>query len=235
MKQVIAMHGWSGDSNSWKLWALHFENHGWEWQSAERGYGERPIINPKWKQQHDNLPNKRVAICHSLGPHLLPNETLHNSTDIVLINSFSSFIPNGPESRPLKIALRGMQEKIGTSQEKEMLNYFLAKASHPADISKLPLGPIHLGLSIDGRKKLQDDLHLLINTSGLPDGFQQKARVLVIEGKEDAILSLSTRASLINDLKKYLKSPPEIWSLKNVGHSIIDENLIIKVRTWLEK
>ena len=38
MKEIIAMHGWAGDSNQWSNWIELFTCCNWKWQTAERGY-----------------------------------------------------------------------------------------------------------------------------------------------------------------------------------------------------
>ena len=48
MNEVIAMHGWSGDSNNWKIWQRFFQKKNWIWQSGERGYGPLQPQMPKW-------------------------------------------------------------------------------------------------------------------------------------------------------------------------------------------
>jgi pimeloyl-[acyl-carrier protein] methyl ester esterase len=53
MKQVIAMHGWSGDSHLWVPWIRHFKHHHWDWQSGERGYGKRQEHMPFWRDDQD--------------------------------------------------------------------------------------------------------------------------------------------------------------------------------------
>ena len=105
MNQVIAMHGWSGDSNTWKLWAEQFGREGWLWQSVERGYGEITPFNPVWvTRPGDDSCQRRVIIAHSLGTHLIKNEIWETTTDVVLLASFSRFIPKGIESRFLRTA-----------------------------------------------------------------------------------------------------------------------------------
>ena len=129
MKEVIAMHGWGGDSNTWKSWAQQFRENHWIWKSFERGYGELPQWRPTWEQSQSKISSKsRVVIAHSLGPHLIKNEVLAQATHVILLCSFSRFIPLGTESRYLTTALHGMRKQIGTTEEKIMLNNFLKKA-----------------------------------------------------------------------------------------------------------
>ena len=48
MKEIIAMHGWAGDSHQWLNWKKIFKSCNWEWQSAERGYKDISPHTPKW-------------------------------------------------------------------------------------------------------------------------------------------------------------------------------------------
>ena len=235
MKQIIAMHGWGGDHQIWEPWEKYFKLHGWIWQNAERGYGENKPNQPNWiNSSKQNSRNQQVLICHSLGAHLIKKQILTTSTDIVLINSFSNFIPNNREHRLLKTALIGMKKALGTSQEKQMLANFLTKSCHPHSIDKFPQSPITRDLSISGRKTLHKDLDVLIHTSGLPDGFPLKARVLKIAAKEDSIVSSSTTNLLLQDLQNHLKFKPTSWIIDDVGHSFIKPEIIKHVKNWLE-
>ena len=103
MRQVIAMHGWSGDSVAWAPWERHFSRQGWLWQSGERGYGHRSAYEPSWAETNMAQPKRarRVVIGHSLGPHLLSTAVLNQATDVVLLASFGRFVPTGPEGLSL--------------------------------------------------------------------------------------------------------------------------------------
>ena len=125
MNQIIAMHGWCSDSTYWEHWKKNFQLNGWLWQSAERGYGCITASEPFWESSLGaEVKNKKVAICHSLGIHLLSNKLLQESSHVVLLNSFSRFIPVGKESRSIKIALNGMQKHLGKTTEGNMLRKF---------------------------------------------------------------------------------------------------------------
>lgn len=240
MKQIIAMHGWTGDSNSWMAWSRHFEEQGWIWQSAERGYGGMPAKMPCWigEQATAEPPSaahqRRVVIGHSLGPHLLRSETFAQATDVVLLASFGRFVPQGPDGRALRAALKGMQECLGTEQEKEMLQAFLTRAATPWPLSAIPPGPIQKGLSQNGRLMLQQDLIKLIKTNGLPTGLPQTARVLVVEGEEDSIVVSAARAEMMESLNNQLTTSPCLWQLPGIGHALLVPELIERVLRWLE-
>ena len=174
MKQVIAMHGWSGDSRSWGPWGRHFQNHGWIWQSSERGYGSLEPRQLHWQDDPDPAARqRRVVIAHSLGPHLLASPLLAEATDVVLLASFSRFVPQGRAGRALQTGLQGMERCIGTSSESSMLQTFLERAAAPTPTSALPPSPVNEGLSETGRQRLLNDLQLLMATTGLLTVFQR--------------------------------------------------------------
>ena len=102
MKEVIAMHGWSGDSNTWGHWSTHFKSKGWTWQNCERGYGNLQPKEPDWtKETLANGTHKKVLIAHSLGPHLLSQKLIQEASHIVFLCSFSTFLGRGEVSRTL--------------------------------------------------------------------------------------------------------------------------------------
>ena len=230
------MHGWAGDSKNWMEWKRYFQKNGWHWQSIERGYGLIKSTTPKWiNSRKTSLHQKRALICHSLGIHLIDTSTLKKATDIVLLNSFGRFIPNARSSYPLKVALRGMHQCLGTSKEKNMLRKFLEKANKPHQINELQSGLIKKGISVSGREKLISDLELLIHTNGLPSGISRKSRVLAIVGEKDEIVNPLTSQLLLDELIAHLQIKPTHWRISNEGHSILMPQLINQVGNWLEE
>ena len=240
MKQVIAMHGWSGDSTAWAPWERHFSRLGWLWQSGERGYGTRRSCNPGWTQPPSGdvsacmATQRRVVIAHSLGPHLISPSVLEQATDVVLLASFGRFVPEGPEGRALRTGLKGMRKAIGGAGESTMLRTFLQRAAQPAGLEGLPPGPEQQGLSERGRERLRADLDRLIGTEGLPVGLPQTARVLVVEAAEDAIVAPAASRELQQSLTRHLEQKPEHWQLSGVGHALPVPDLLVRVRQWLD-
>lgn len=235
MKQVIAMHGWSGDHRIWAPWERHFIAMGWQWQSGERGYGHFPTQQPEWRCDADPIQvQRRVLIGHSLGPHLLREVVLAQATDVVLLASFSRFVPPGRAGRALQTGLMGMQRCIGTESEVMMLHTFLRRSTAPANSRGLPPSPISEGLSSAGRERLQKDLALLIATKGLPDGLPNQAKVLVVQAGSDGIVAPEAQAQLLEDLHTHQQRAATVWTLKNTGHALLQPDLLLRVGDWLD-
>ena len=86
MKEIIAMHGWAGDSNQWSNWEQIFKCCKWEWRNSERGYTALCPHIQKWTHNSNQVKLKRVAICHSLGSHLIDKQVLYSATHLSLIH-----------------------------------------------------------------------------------------------------------------------------------------------------
>ena len=236
MKQVIAMHGWSGDSHSWVPWIRHFTHHHWSWQSGERGYGKRQEQMPFWQDDQDPIElQRRVVIAHSLGPHLLPDAVFTNATDVVLLASFSRFVPHGAKGRALNTGLKSMRRCLGSDAEAEMLTTFLTRAAAPSPPVGLPHGPIHEGLSSEGRQRLADDLDRLIASAELPLGLQATSRVLVVEAEQDAIVVPAARQELRDAVQTRLQRPAELWLMPGSGHALLVPDLLMRIQRWLDQ
>ena len=104
--QLIAMHGWAGDSRSWAPLQQACQARGWDLQCGERGYGGMPPLVPSWGPPK----GMRVVVAHSFGPHLLPAAVLAQADAVVLLASFGRFIPEGRQSRAVRTALAAMAE-----------------------------------------------------------------------------------------------------------------------------
>ena len=224
------MHGWGGDSRTWQTWKKHFEMHKWHWQSGERAYGKLSLATPNWYSENKS---ERVVIAHSLGPYLLPKEVISNATHFVFLASFSSFLPPNCNNRVLNNALKSMKGYLGTKGEQKMLQTFLARVCHPSSTDELPQGPIQEGISPEGRARLGQDLDLLINNKALPAGISKKAKVLVVEAQEDAIIVPEARKQLVDELFALLDSHPSLWSLPKTSHALLKPELIGQVQQWL--
>ena len=234
MKEIIAMHGWGGDSNQWLNWIDCFQCCDWKWQSVERGYKDIGPYTPGWHNDLEQTGLKRVAICHSLGSHLIEKEVLSLATHVVLINSFSRFIPSSKENRSIKIALNKMMNAINTPNEPSMLEKFHIKAHKPNQINVELNASNLLRTSESGKLRLKNDLKLLINSDSLPIGLNTYSKVLIINSEKDYILANQTKLNLVEDLINHLEVAPKIINLPDEGHSITKIKNIKKIKHWLE-
>ena len=234
MKEIIAMHGWAGDSNQWSIWEKIFKYCEWEWQTAERGYKAMNPHKPQWKCKSNEIDLKKVAICHSLGSHLIDKQVLASATHVILINSFSRFMPSGKEHRPIQIALNKMLDAINTPNEAAMLRKFHIKAHKPNHIDIESIESKLLHISDSGRMRLKNDLIRLINSDSLPIGLNSNSNVLIVNSEQDCILANQTKAKLADDLIDYLAKEPQIINLQEEGHSITKIKNIKKIKQWLE-
>ena len=227
MRQVIAAHGWAGDASIWRTWQRDFEAQGWQWQSAERGYGGLPCLLPSWSGQ----ARRRLVICHSLGLHLLTPSTLSAAQAIVILGGFTAFVPPGASGRPQARALRGMADRLGTPEEEAMLRKFLDRSASPLPAKALPPHPLLFKLGESGRQRLRNDLNLLRNCADLPEGWPKLARTLVVQGEQDAIVCPESQNLLLTALRD---QQTEFIQLPEHGHALITPAVLKQVLAWIE-
>ncbi len=227
--EVIAMHGWAGDARCWEPWKRATKASGWQWETGERGYGEFVPRSPQWSKG-TGAGTQRVVLGHSLGPHLLPPETLRDADAIVLLASFATFVPPGPEGRRARAALSGMAASLGEEgRARTMLTNFMMKVAEPQSSDRLPPGPLDGALDETNLARLRADLDLLSRCNGLPDEFPSGARVLIVEAEEDRIVEPAARALLRKALPE-----AEVIALPGVGHALLAGDVIGRVVAWVE-
>ena len=224
--QIIAMHGWAGDSRCWKPWIKATDHLGWHWQCGERGYGEISPRAPAWP---DDIATEalRVVIGHSLGPHLIPKDVWQTANAAVLLASFGTFVPPTRAARRVRMALDGMAVKLGNeSDAKEMLNKFLTNVAHPESPEFLPAGPEGGALNLG---RLRDDLEILRACQGLPPGIPSGARVLIVEAGADRIVDAEAQAMLRAALPN-----AEFKRLPDAGHALLQTGIVSQVADWVQ-
>ena len=227
MMQILAMHGWAGHTGTWSHWRQRFEAEGARWSSADRGYGGGEAVAAAWPPG----PGRNLLIAHSLGLHLLPAPVLERADAVVLLGSFSAFVPHGRAGRAVAAALKGMQAALGTDQERTMLERFLDKAASPHARSALPPNPLLQGVTPLGRQRLQQDLELLANRKTLPDGWPKAVPVLVVQGERDAVVHAGSAQQLIDDIGD---QPLTLHRDPGWGHALITPTVLSVVQRWLK-
>ncbi|MCP9802652.1 alpha/beta hydrolase [Cyanobium sp. T1G-Tous] len=223
--QLIAMHGWAGDAQGWEPFHSAWSARGWAWQCGERGYGGQAPRPVAW-QSNQGL---KLVIAHSLGPHLLPAAVLAQADAVVLLASFGAFLPEGPGGRRLRSAVAAMASQLAGPKASAMLQTFMERAAAPQPASLLPPGIAAAPLDASGRQRLAGDLNLLAATAGLPTGFPLQARVLIVEGGEDQIVSPQARQQL-----RSLLPAADTLVLAGVGHCLLSPALVPTVCGWIE-
>ena len=227
MKQIIAMHGWAGHAGLWNHWRRMLEPQGWAWQSAERGYGPAPMHIPQWH----STPGERVVIAHSLGLHLLPGDRLNEATAVVLLGCFTTFAEAGKAGRATRAGLQGMQAALGSASEQDMLRRFFNKASAPLSVDAFPPSPVLGALSDSGRNQLNEDLGLLGSCRQLPMAWPRQARVLVVRGMKDAVVSATCHQQLLDALSN---QTIQVHCDPSSGHALITPRVLRIVDQWLQ-
>ena len=227
--QVVAMHGWGCDARTWEAWRKATEPLGWHWREGERGYGRVPPRIAAWPEPPAS-GEKRLVIGCSLGPHLVPADVLARAGIVVLLSSFSAFVPPGREGRRSRTALAGMAASLqDETRARAMLQAFTAKIAEPQSPDLLPLGPLDGPLAEVNRARLLADLDLLAKSKGLPAGFPPDACVLIVEGEEDGIVGRAARVMLREALPS-----ADVITLPGVGHALLSGHVIDRVVEWVE-
>ena len=149
---------------------------------------------------------------------------------MVLLGSFSAFVPSGRAGRAVAAALQGMQAALGTDQELAMLDRFLDKAASPHTRSALPPSPLLKGLTVLGRQRLNQDLELLTQCRTLPLGWPGDVPVLVVQGERDAVVHAASAQQLIDDLEH---QPTTLHRDAAWGHALITPAVLSVVQRWL--
>jgi pimeloyl-[acyl-carrier protein] methyl ester esterase len=224
--ELLAMHGWAGDSRGWERFALAARERGWLWQAPDRGYGSCPPQAAHWQPK----ASRRVLLAHSLGPHLLPPPVLAAADAVVLLASFGRFVPPGREGQRLGQALAGMGEALRGPQPEAMLRAFLTKADAPQPLSQLPVTVVDEPLPPEGRKRLLNDLELLASTQALPEALPAAIPCLIVEAGADRIVVPEVRALLRRERPEatvihYLES----------GHCLLGTPVVQDVVAWIDR
>jgi pimeloyl-[acyl-carrier protein] methyl ester esterase len=172
-----------------------------------------------------------VVIAHSLGLHVLPSPLLQEATALVLLGCFTAFVPEGRKGRATQAGLKGMRAALGSKGEKTMLEHFFQRAIQPLSLSACPPSPLLKGLSSAGRQRLDDDLVLLETCRTLPRGWPSNARVLVIQGEQDAVVHPSSHQQLLDQLGSQVE---RVHRGPDWGHALITTEVWELVERWIE-
>tara|TARA_B100000963_G_scaffold83286_1_gene70996 strand:+ start:2066 stop:2770 length:705 start_codon:yes stop_codon:yes gene_type:complete len=233
MNQIISQHGWGLDHNVWIKLKNQFIQKNWKWQDNERGYFKESYFIAQWIKDN-TAGSKKIAICHSLGIHLMEKKILEEATHIVLINSFHNFIPMNTENKIMIKTLKRMEKKINSEQILPMLKEFIQKSFMPneADINfknflKLSSEDININMLLNDFQKL----YLQNQYTNL---FSKHAEVLIIKSKKDSILKENSCDEFIEILNDSQIKRPKLVQLHKQGHILHNIDIGKIITDWLE-
>jgi pimeloyl-[acyl-carrier protein] methyl ester esterase len=161
---------------------------------------------------------------------MVPADVFRKTDIAVLLASFATFVPPGREGRRTRAALAGMAASLEDElRARAMLETFTARIAEPQSPDLLPTGPLDGAMDEDNRARLREDLDLLARCDGLPSGFPQSARVLIVEAEEDRIVEPEARALLRASLPQ-----ADVITFPGVGHALLAGDVITRVVEWVE-
>tara|TARA_Y100001978_G_scaffold54418_1_gene48864 strand:+ start:204 stop:902 length:699 start_codon:yes stop_codon:yes gene_type:complete len=232
MNQIITQHGWGLDKSVWSNIKEEYIKQNWIWQDNDRGYYSDFSVKVEWIK-NDSEKNKKVALCHSLGVHLIGKEILKEASHIVLINSFHNFIPTNNESKITIRTLRRMENKITTNEVRFMLEEFISRSFMPNPVDPKFKSIFNLNSKKINLKSLLKDFQKLYSQNSTFNLFSKHVEVLIITSKNDLILKEYASNEFINLLNNSQIIKPKLVQIENQGH-FIDNNSIVKIlKNWL--
>ena len=234
MNQIITHHGWGLDSSFWKLAKEDFLEKNWIWQDSERGYFSEELKNPNWLKSQSNQ-NISMAICHSLGSHLINPNVLLKASHIVLINSFSSFIPKNEERSQTIRSLKKMEKKFETFELKQMIKEFIRRSFLPNPVELKFQKSMETKLENINSEILFNDFHKLYEENRFFKFFPANCKVLIIKSSKDLIVKENSSNCFINLINKNQLEKPKLIEIDNQGHIITDINIFKLINDWLNK
>jgi len=232
MNQIISHHGWGLDQSIWNSLKEEFIKQNWTWQDNDRGYYSDSCVKVKWIKT-DSDKNKKVALCHSLGIHLIEKEIIQEASHIVLVNSFFNFIPTNNESNIILKTLRRMEKKINTLEVRYMLEEFIRRSFMPNQVDIKFKSIFNLNSKQINVKSLLKDFQKLYLHQSTFNLFAEHAEILIIKSKNDFILKEYASNEFIKLLNNSQLNKPKLVQIEDQGH-LIDNNCIGKIlKDWL--
>ena len=177
-----------------------------------------------------------MAICHSLGTHLIGSDTLLEATHAVLINTFFNFIPKNPQSKKLTIkALNRMRKKIKNDDCQMMIEEFIRKSYEPNCLDLNFKNLLNINLKLINRSLLLTDFDKLFITDKPKKLFSDDINLLILKSQKDMIVEEEASNDFIKMLRQSEISKIEIIELENQGHVTHQIQLFEIVKNWLDE
>ena len=233
MNQIISQHGWGLDHNVWIKLKNQFIQKNWKWQDNERGYFKESYFIAQWIKDNTS-GSKKIAICHSLGIHLMEKKILEEATHIVLINSFHNFIPMNTENKIMIKTLKRMEKKINSEEILPMLKEFIQKSFMPNEVDINFKNFLKLSSKDININMLLNDFQKLYLQNQYTHLFSKHAEVLIIKSKKDSILKEYACDKFIEVLNNSQTKRPKLVQLHKQGHLLHNIDIGKIIEDWIE-
>ena len=233
MNQIITQHGWGLDHNVWINLKNQFIKKKWLWQDNERGYFSESSICSKWFKDNSNKSLK-VALCHSLGIHLIDQMVLKEATHLILINSFINFIPTNYESKLTLKELKRMEKKINPSDINHLIKKFITKSFEPNQVDLSLKYIFDLDVKKININKLMKDFKKLYLQNQSINFLSAETEVLIIKSKNDLILKEYACDEFITMLNTSQINKPKLVELHKQGHLINNIDIVKIIEDWIK-
>jgi len=224
MKQIITQHGWGLNKHFWDDYKVDFLNNNWHWQDNERGYFSKNNYQAKWIKS-DSKKEIRMTLCHSYGFHLMQKKILEEATHIVLINSFTNFLPINTKRSFILRTLKRMETKIIKDSTEDMLKEFIHRSFLPNDINNSFKNIFYKSLESSNKNLLLSDLKELYINRDFPVFLKKDCKIIFIKSENDLILDNESNNNFLDFLNKTLDIKPILIKLPQQGHCLNNLNL----------
>lgn len=205
--EIILQHGWGFDGTIWQDWCHELEQlPDCEVSIGERGYYGRPLACPEFSQKAE----ARILITHSLGLHLVPQETLKKANALIMLGGFLRFHPSEQlAGKRSKRVTKAMLEKLKDAPDTVLADFMNnCYSDRPA---QTPL----LLESIQDKERLESDLRLLDTCDMESELLQPIPSIMIMHGWVDAIVPYSN-AIIMHQLFPGSK----LISFREAGHAL---------------
>ena len=171
-KSILLQHGWAFDSSMWDSWVQ--SNPDIDFVIPDRGYFNSPLA-----ADYDSV---EIAVTHSFGLHLLPEELFGRLKALIIISGFQDFHPNTPIERTYSRRIIGRMLKNLRSDAGAVLHRFHTNAFFPEKIKySVP--------KTAGYELLYEDLSLLDNNKVDIEQLRMSGKILILQGMKDRIVN----------------------------------------------
>lgn len=170
---ILLQHGWAFDKSIWQDW-ISSNDHDYNFILPDRGYYGNPEIV--------DYSKVTVAVTHSFGLHLLPDNLFSQLDRLVIISGFHEFHPSTRKARLMsQRAVVQMISKLEVQSEEVLQKFYLNCFA--------PEKPRYHASKMPDIKLLHKDLQRLNNHVQESEKLIQPGKVYILHGSNDRIVN----------------------------------------------